>query len=251
MQAVRKGSESEGNMEDMEGVIIMVYTATHTCIRIYTCVLAATWAYLTVEKWNQIFAPILHHTYVRTCALYTCMYAAVIGVLSWLVQDHACLHFTPPIVSIPPHSVTTVTVECCPHFVGRLRSIVQCVVEGKVIQWVLGESEEECVYQYRHRKFIHVYMVLIMYDNSYSMIYICRCVSVHAEAQRPAVTLAQCQLHEDTVYVGVETERRVELINTSLIPTHFTWSTQVQYTRRMEIFSRKTIMYCWIVRHKV
>ena len=67
-----------------------------------------------------------------------------------------------------------------------------------------------------------------MYDKLYSMMR--RCVSVHAEAQRPAVTLAKCQLHEDTVYVGVEIERRVELINTSLIPTHFTWNTQVQYT---------------------
>ena len=67
------------------------------------------------------------------------------------------------------------------------------------------------------------------YDDLYSC-YVLRCVSVHAEVQRPAVALAQCRLHEDTVYVGVGAERRVELINTSLIPTHFTWSTQVQYT---------------------
>ena len=52
---------------------------------------------------------------------------------------------------------------------------------------------------------------------------------MHAEVQRPAVTLAQCRLHEDTVYVGVGTERRVAMVNTSLIPTHFTWSKQVQY----------------------
>ena len=44
------------------------------------------------------------------------------------------------------------------------------------------------------------------------------------------MALAQCRIHEDTVYVGVGAERRVELINTSLIPTNFTWSTQVQYT---------------------
>ena len=77
-----------------------------------------------------------------------------------------------------------------------------------------------------HVNILHTYLHFREKMN-YEECVACRCVSVHAEVQRPAVTLAQCRLHEDTVYVGVGTERRVAMINTSLIPTHFTWSKQV------------------------
>ena len=52
---------------------------------------------------------------------------------------------------------------------------------------------------------------------------------MHAEVQRPAVSLAECQLHEDTAYMGVAVEKTVRLCNVSLIPTHFTWSSPVRY----------------------
>ena len=56
----------------------------------------------------------------------------------------------------------------------------------------------------------------------------CRCLSVQAEVQRPAVSLRQCRTHEKTAFVGVSVERRVEMVNASLIPTQFTWSSQVR-----------------------
>ena len=62
-----------------------------------------------------------------------------------------------------------------------------------------------------------------------------RCIAVHAEAQHPVVTLAQCRLHEETVYVEVEIQRTVEITNISLIPTHFTWNEQVLYILRTQV----------------
>lgn len=56
-----------------------------------------------------------------------------LGTCIWM-QDHACLHFTPPSLTLHPHSNNTITVECRPLFTGRLRSIVQCEVERKVIR---------------------------------------------------------------------------------------------------------------------
>ena len=50
-----------------------------------------------------------------------------------------------------------------------------------------------------------------------------RCLPVSAEVQRPLVVLGQCQVHEEAAYVGVGLEKRVQMTNTSLIPTHFTW----------------------------
>ena len=80
------------------------------------------------------------YMYVYTCMyvelpLYTQNTILVAICFNIVMQDHACLHFTPsaPLI-LPPHSVTTVTVECRPLVAGRLRSMVQCVMEDKVIQ---------------------------------------------------------------------------------------------------------------------
>lgn len=62
------------------------------------------------------------------------VYIQCSSCLGTYMQDHACLHFTPSHFTLLPHSNNTVTVECHPLFTGRLRSIVQCEVEGKVIR---------------------------------------------------------------------------------------------------------------------
>jgi hypothetical protein len=104
------------------------------------------------------------------------------------VTDHECIHFTPSSLTLPPHTVTTLTVECRPLVTGRLRSTLQCLVDDQVI----------------------------------------RCLAVHAEVQSPRVVLTECVVHQDTAYVGVGCERRVQMTNTSLIPTLFSWRQQVE-----------------------
>ncbi|CAI8007765.1 Deleted in lung and esophageal cancer protein 1 [Geodia barretti] len=104
------------------------------------------------------------------------------------VTDHECIHFTPSSLTLPPHTVTTLTVECRPLVTGRLRSTVRCLVDDQVI----------------------------------------RCLAVHAEVQSPRVVLTECVVHQDTAYVGVGCERRVQMTNTSLIPTLFSWRQQVE-----------------------
>ena len=64
-------------------------------------------------------------------SMYIHMFSSYLGTY---MQDHACLHFTPSKLTLLPHSNNTVTVDCRPLFTGRLRSIVQCDVEGKVIR---------------------------------------------------------------------------------------------------------------------
>lgn len=66
-------------------------------------------------------------------SMYMHMCSSCLGTYMYM-QDHACLHFTPSQLTLLPHSNNTVTVNCRPLFTGRLRSIVQCEVEGKVIR---------------------------------------------------------------------------------------------------------------------
>lgn len=56
---------------------------------------------------------------------------------------------------------------------------------------------------------------------------ILRCVEVRAEVQRPIVHLKNCMVHEERAYVRTEVVKEVVLVNDTLIPTQFTWSSQV------------------------
>ena len=52
------------------------------------------------------------------------------------LQDYLCLSFSPGSGELGPHGSTVVCVECRPVRCGRLRSLVECRVNGKPIRYV-------------------------------------------------------------------------------------------------------------------
>eukprot|EP00731_Ephydatia_muelleri_P012089 Em0006g983a len=102
-------------------------------------------------------------------------------------MDCACLSFAAPRGELQPYGKVSVTVECKPEEIGRLRSQLEILVGQKAV----------------------------------------RCLEVRAEVQRPIVHLQNCLVHEPRAYIQTEVVKEVVLINETLIPTQFTWSSQL------------------------
>ncbi|KAL5499826.1 hypothetical protein EMCRGX_G011289 [Ephydatia muelleri] len=102
-------------------------------------------------------------------------------------MDCACLSFAAPRGELQPYGKVSVTVECKPEEIGRLRSQLEILVGQKAV----------------------------------------RCLEVRAEVQRPIVHLQNCLVHEPRAYIQTEVVKEVVLINETFIPTQFTWSSQL------------------------
>ena len=106
---------------------------------------------------------------------------------------------------LQPYGRASLIVECKPEMVGRLRSQLELFVGKKVVRYTYV------------RKLLEAHTRLA----------ILRCVEVRAEVQRPIVHLKSCFVYEGRAFVHSEVVKEVVLVNETLIPTQFTWSSQV------------------------
>ena len=109
-----------------------------TYMYVHTCIHVCTYMYVLFFNFLCTYAYVVHmhmlyiYMYVHVYIVHIKLSSGIESLHVYSSQDHDCVHFNPHTFTLSPHTVTNVTVECRPLTTGRLRSTVQCVVEGKV-----------------------------------------------------------------------------------------------------------------------